>query len=147
MAQDPLDAVAAVQTFLAAYCEIRAALLGDLAGLGGIADLMRAVRTDRVLGRQGTTTSGVEYLAHGAGCRMTDRRGREVDVDLRRDPATGAMVEAADVWRIQQFLASCAAPAVAPEDLDTACHQLSDKGALRVLGDTGWFALDSTRPA
>ncbi|MER7282056.1 hypothetical protein ABT369_47275 [Dactylosporangium sp. NPDC000244] len=136
------DAIAATQAFLAAYSEVRTLLLGDLPGVDGIAGLMHAVRSGRVIEREGTTASGIAYLVHGAGCLMTDRRGRVVDVDLRRDPATGSVVEAADVWRIQQFLASCDAPSVPDEDLEATCQHLSSLGRLRMLDGTGWFAVD-----
>jgi hypothetical protein len=141
------DAIAAVRSFLAAYSEIRAVLFDELGGIGGIAELIHAVRSRRTLDRQGSTASGITYLVHGAGCLMTDQRGREVDVDLLRDPATGAMVEAIDAWRIRGFLTSCDAPAIPSDDLDAACHQLSGQSSLRVLNGTEWFALDGVARA
>ncbi|MFV2101946.1 DUF6896 domain-containing protein [Micromonospora sp. LOL_024] len=68
--------------------------------LTGLSDLLTAVRSTRVLPREGRSTTGIDYSFHGAGCRMTDEQRIKVDVDL----VDG--IEAFDDWRVHAFLAA-----------------------------------------
>ncbi len=88
-----------------------------------------------MLAREGKSSTGIEYSVHGAGCRMTDEQGREVDVDL----VDG--IEAFDAWRIKWFLdeQSDARPSV--EELGRACSYLSRLGELREVRVGRWHGL------
>jgi hypothetical protein len=93
--------------------------------------------------REGRSSSGIEYVVHGAGCRMTDENGRMLDIDVVRDPATGEHVEAFDAWRVRWFLdPGAGSPAVASE-VEAACQDLARAGELREVPGQHrrWFAL------
>ncbi|SCE90780.1 hypothetical protein GA0070562_4039 [Micromonospora tulbaghiae] len=85
--------------------------------------------------REGTSSTGIEYSVHGAGCRMTDQHGQEVDVDL----VDGA--EAFDAWRITRFLDGKSGARPSVEELRTACVHLSELGELREIRAGRWYAL------
>jgi hypothetical protein len=106
-----------------------------------VAGLLSVVRATRELPREGSTGSGIKYLVHGAGCRMTAVDGREVDVDLVTDPATGAQVEAFDAWRIRWFLDEAADDGLQVADVNAACRYLVEAGELREVVPDRWFAL------
>ncbi len=135
-------AVDAVRRYVVALREIRTRLFADLPGLAGVQDILFAVRSQGTMAREGRTAGGIEYSVHGVGCRMTDERGREVDVDLVADPDRPArVVEAFDAWRIKAFLSSGGHPSPANEELNAACAQLAACGELRVVEQCRWFAL------
>lgn len=136
-----LSAVDAVRSYVVALREVRSRLFADLPGMTGVQDIMFAVRSQRTMAREGRTASGIEYSLHGAGCRMTGEDGREVDVDLIRDPHTTVEVEAFDVWRIKFFLSGNGYHPLADEELNAACEQLAASGELRVVEQGRWFAL------
>ena len=77
-------AIAAVRRYAAALERIRTRLFGAYPEFQGVLDLMKAVRSGPPprLPREGRSRAGIEYSVHGAGCRMTDEHGQEVDVDL-----------------------------------------------------------------
>ncbi|MFU8875881.1 DUF6896 domain-containing protein [Micromonospora sp. SL4-19] len=135
MNKDAELAIGAVRRYAVALERIRSCLLDAYPDFGCVLDLMVAVRHTRTLPREGKSSTGIEYSIHGAGCRMTDQRGREVDVDL----VDG--VEAFDAWRIKWFLdeQSDACPTV--EELRTACSYLSSLGELREVQVNRWYAL------
>jgi len=139
--EDTLSAVDAVRSYVVALREVRSRLFADLPGMAGVQDIMFAVRSQRTMAREGRTASGVEYSVHGAGCRMTDEDGREVDVDLVPDSHTAIEVEAFDVWRIKFFLSSSGYHPLTNEELNAACEQLAACGELRVVKQGRWFAL------
>jgi hypothetical protein len=130
MAQDT-SSVVAVQRFAGALREIRGRLLHDLFPVPDIADLLSGVRSRRDLPREGVTSSGIEYTVHGAGCRIAAPDGRQVDVDLVTDPATGDRLEAFDAWRIRWFLDEAAQDGYSNEEIEAACAYLAREGALR----------------
>src|SRR6266487_5039951 len=123
--EDAEVVIEAVRRYAAALERIRSRLLDAYPDFGCVLDLVVAVRHTRTLPREGRSSTGIEYLVHGAGCRMTDQQGQEVDVDL----VDG--VEAFDAWRIKWFLdeQSDARPSI--EELRTACSYLSSLGDLR----------------
>ncbi|MET8122499.1 hypothetical protein [Micromonospora sp. NPDC005189] len=139
----PQDAssTAAVRRFAADLRDIRGRLLADLLPVADIADLLTAVRSRRQLPREGLTRSGIEYTVHGAGCRMVNSDGREVDVDLVTDPVLGREVEAFDAWRIRWFLDEAADDGYNHEDIVEACIHLAREGHLREVVEGRWFAL------
>ncbi|GAA1645397.1 hypothetical protein GCM10009828_087970 [Actinoplanes couchii] len=91
--------------------------------------------------REGVTRSGIRYLVHGAGCRMVADDGREVDVDLVVDPATGERVEAFDAWRVRWFLDEAAGDGLDTAVVNAACRRLAVAGSLREVVPGRWFAL------
>jgi hypothetical protein len=126
----------AVRRYVAALREIRGRLFADFPGVDGVSGLLTAVRATKTLPREGRSASGIEYSVHGAGCRMTDERGRTVDVDLVGD------VEAFEQWRIKWFLDEGDDQALSEDELLAACVRLVDRGELRQIGDRQrWFAL------
>jgi hypothetical protein len=131
----------AVRCFAAALREIRGRLFADLAPIGDVSGLMRAVRATRELPREAVTSSGIEYSVHGKGCRMTAADGREVDVDMISDPVLGREVEAFDAWRIRRFLDEAGRGGHREDDIVAACTQLAADGELRVVLSGRWFAL------
>ncbi|WP_319462275.1 DUF6896 domain-containing protein [Micromonospora sp. RTP1Z1] len=135
MNEDAELAIEAVRRYAAALERIRSRLLDAYPDFGCILDLMVAVRHTQVLAREGKSSTGIEYSVHGAGCRMTDEQGREVDVDL----VDG--IEAFDAWRIKWFLdeQSDARPSV--EELGRACSYLSRLGELREVRVGRWHGL------
>ncbi|MDH6466411.1 hypothetical protein M2302_006619 [Micromonospora sp. A200] len=128
-------AIEAVRRYAAALERIRSRLLDAYPAFDCVSDLMTAVRHARTLPREGKSSTGIEYSVHGAGCRMTDEQGQEVDIDLVDD------AEAFDTWRIKWFLdeQSDARPSV--EELQTACSYLSRLGQLREMQAGRWYAL------
>lgn len=72
---------------------------------------------------------------------MTADDGREVDVDLVVDPATGDEVEAFDAWRVRWFLDEAADGGLETADVNAACRHLAEVGALREVVPERWFAL------
>ncbi|MGC5032838.1 DUF6896 domain-containing protein [Micromonospora sp. DT229] len=131
-------AIESVRRYAAALERVRSDLLDAYPDLVCVLDLMVAVRHTRTLPREGMSSTGIEYSVHGAGCRMTDQQGREVDVDL----VDG--VEAFDAWRIKWFLdeQSDARPSI--EELRTACSYLSQLGELREVQAGRWYALPAS---
>ncbi|MEV4538946.1 hypothetical protein AB0J82_34755 [Asanoa sp. NPDC049518] len=140
MIQDPA-AVREVRRFAAALRDIRGRLFHDLSPVTDVAGLLKAVRATRELPREGVTASGIEFLVHGAGRRMTAADGQEVDVDLVADPATGAQVEAFDAWRIRWFLDEAADDGLQAAEVNAACRHLVGSGELREVVPDRWFAL------
>ncbi|MCO8274190.1 hypothetical protein M1L60_26675 [Actinoplanes sp. TRM 88003] len=134
-------AVREVRRYAAALHETRERLFQDLAPITNVADLLRAVRT-RQLPRAGSTTSGIEYQAHSIGCRMTTRDGRDVDVDLVVDRATGEQLEAFDAHRIRWFLDETARARLTDTDLNAACSHLAGAGELREVIPGQWFTIE-----
>ncbi|BCY08706.1 hypothetical protein L3i22_037940 [Actinoplanes sp. L3-i22] len=67
--------------------------------------------------------------------------GREVDVDLVVDPATGDQVEAFDAWRVRWFLGEADDGGLQNTDVIAACRYLAEAGALREVVSGQWFAL------
>lgn len=130
-----------VRRFADALREIRGRLFHDLAPIADVAGLLTAVRAARELPREGVTRSGIQYSVHGAGCRMTAGDGREVDVDLVGDPATGDQVEAFDAWRVRRFFAEPAEGRLETTDVNAACRRLAEVGVLREVDPGRWFAL------
>jgi hypothetical protein len=128
-------AVAAVRRHCHALRRIRGRLFGDLLAYGDVGDLLRAVNGERTLARLGRTESGIEYFVHGIGCRMTDERGIEVDVDIVDD------VEAFDAYRVNSFIDSCGDDTLPMVDLIAACAHLAAGGELRELRTGRWYAL------
>jgi hypothetical protein len=139
----PQDAspVDAVRRFVAALCDIRSGLLADLSPIADIGDLLAAVRSRRELPRVGLTSSGIEYIVHGAGCRMISSDGRVVDVDLVTDPLLGCVVEAFDAWRIRWFLNEAADDGYSHVEIVAACTHLAGEGSLREVIEGRWFTL------
>ncbi|MET8756946.1 hypothetical protein [Lentzea sp. NPDC004782] len=141
MNESTWSAVESVRSYVVALHEVRSRLFADLPGMTGVQDIMFAVRSQRTMAREGRTASGIEYSVHGAGCRMTDQYGREVDVDLVPDPDRAVEVEAFDVWRIKSFLSGNGHHPLTDEELNAACEQLAACGELRVVEPGRWFAL------
>jgi hypothetical protein len=139
---DPDDkaAVAAVRRYAEALKRIRSRLFDAYPEFQGVPDLMKAVRsTTPRLPREGRSHTGIEYSVHGAGCRMTDERGQEVDVDVVGDDET----EAFDGWRIKNFLGECSSEGVSVDRLLQACAHLASLGELREVQPGRWYALPS----
>ena len=67
--------------------------------------------------------------------------GREVDVDLVVDPATGHEVEAFDGWRVRWFLDEAAAGGLGAAEVNVACQSLVAAGVVREVVPGRWFAL------
>jgi hypothetical protein len=130
-------AVNAVRSYVAAFRQIRGRLFAAYPDLDlvGLADLLTAVRSTRVLPREGRSSTGIDYSVHGAGCRMRDERGTEVDVDL----VDGA--EAFDGWRVQAFLEGREGKSLSVEELHAACSRLAGWGELREVRVHRWYAL------
>ncbi|WP_433269476.1 DUF6896 domain-containing protein [Micromonospora vinacea] len=128
-------AIAAVRRYAAALRRIQSRLFDAYPDVGGIKDLMVAVRHKKTLPREGTSSTGVAYAVHGAGCHMIDELGRVVDVDVVDD------VEAFDAWRIRRFLneQSDARPSV--EELRAAYSHLASTGELLEVRAGHWYAL------
>ncbi|WP_174528130.1 DUF6896 domain-containing protein [Micromonospora maritima] len=145
MVRDP-SAVAAVRRFARALAETRRRMLDDLHPVTDVADLLTAVRSRRELPPEGTTSSGVTYRVHGVGVSMTAPDGREVDVDLVTDPATGRPVEAFDAWRVRWFLDEAAEDGHTPAEIGAALAQLVGEGSLVEVVAGRWFALPRRRP-
>jgi hypothetical protein len=122
---DDVAAVREVRRFADALREIRGRLFRDLAPIADVAALLSAVRSARKLPLEGVTSSGIQYVVHGAGCRMTADDGREVDVDVVVDPATGDEVEAFDAWRVRWFLDEAADGGLEIADVTAACRHLA----------------------
>lgn len=133
--------VAAVERFVASLREIRTRLFDDLSPIAGVADLQAAVRSRRELPREGVTSSGIEYLVHGAGCRMIAPDGREVDVDIVADPELNHYVEAFDPWRVRWFLDEAAGGGFDDEEIVAACEHLARQGLIREVVEGRWYAL------
>ncbi|MEV6306949.1 hypothetical protein AB0M02_46660 [Actinoplanes sp. NPDC051861] len=72
---------------------------------------------------------------------MTADDGREVDVDLVDDPATGEEVEAFDGWRVRWFIDEAADGGLQTADVTAACRYLAEVGELREVVPRRWFAL------
>jgi hypothetical protein len=140
---DPDDqaAVAAARRYAEALKRIRSRMLDAYPEFQGVSDLMKAVRSGASprLPREGRSRTGIEYSVHGAGCRMTDEHGQEVDVDLVGDDET----EAFDGWRIKNFLGEYSGEQVSVDRLRRACAHLSSLGELRVVQPGPWYALPS----
>ena len=136
MDEDAHGAIEAVRRYITALADIRSRLFDAYPDLDCVLDLMVAVRHTRTLPREGVSSTGVEYSVHGAGCRMIDQRGREVDVDL-----VGDDVEAFDAWRIRLFLGEGAEGRPSVEELETACTHLAGLGELREVEAGRWYAL------
>ncbi|MEV1154806.1 hypothetical protein AB0J27_05275 [Micromonospora chokoriensis] len=145
MARDA-SSTAAVRRFAADLRDIRGRLLADLLPIADIADLLAAVRSRRELPRRGLSRSGIEYIVHGAGCRMVSSDGRVVDVDLVTDPVLGREVEAFDAWRIRWFLDEAADDGCNHEEIVEACINLAREGHLREVVGGRWFALPDAPP-
>ncbi|RAO45232.1 hypothetical protein GAR06_03423 [Micromonospora saelicesensis] len=135
MGEESELAIAAVRRYAAALRCIQSRLFDAYPDVDGIKDLMVAVRREKTLPRAGTSSTGVEYAVHGAGCQMIDELGRMVDVDVVDD------VEAFDAWRIRGFLdeQSHARPSI--EELRTACSHLASTGELLEVRAGRWYAL------
>ncbi len=87
---------------------------------------------------EGQSASGIGYMVHGAGCRMTDDAGQVLDFDMVRDPVTGESVEAFDAWRVRWFLDPDSGCPSLSNEIETACLQLARQGELRkVPGQQG----------
>jgi len=143
MQQDPSSAVDAVRSFAEAWRQARTRFLADNPALDGVESLLRAVRSERTMPREGRSSSGIEYTVHGAGCRMTDENGQTLDIDIVLDLATGEHVEAFDAWRIRWFLDPDAGTPAVADKIEAACQDLARARALReVPAQHGrWFAL------
>ncbi|MGI5524692.1 DUF6896 domain-containing protein [Micromonospora sp. CA-259024] len=128
-------AVDAVRSYAVALRRTRDRLFAAYPELSGLSDLLRAVRSTHVLPREGRSGTGIDYLVHGAGCRMTDEQGTEVDVDL----VDG--VEAFDGWRIHAFLAGGAGESLSIDELHAACSRLAGWAELREVRVPRWYAL------
>lgn len=128
-------AVDAVRRFAAAYERIRSRLVEGYPDLGGVRDLIVAVRHTRTLPRQARSSTGIEYVVHGAGCRLIDDQGVEVDVDLVDD------VEAFDAWRVRWFLDEVAEARPSVDELQAACAYLAGLNELREVRAGRWYAL------
>ncbi|MEU7771653.1 hypothetical protein AB0C44_10060 [Micromonospora taraxaci] len=127
-------AVDAVRSFVAAFKRIHERLFAAYPDLTGLPDLLTAVRSTRVLPREGRSSTGIDYSVHGAGCRMTDEHGTVVDVDL----VDG--VEAFDGWRVHVFLEGREGESLSVEELHTACSRLASWAELRELQPHRWYA-------
>ncbi|MFI7212425.1 DUF6896 domain-containing protein [Micromonospora maritima] len=77
---------------------------------------------------------------------MTAPDGREVDVDLVTDPATGRSVEAFDAWRVRWFLDEAAEDGYAPAEIGAALAQLVREGTLVEVVAGRWYALPAAGP-
>jgi hypothetical protein len=142
VSQNALSAADAVRRYAAALREIRGRLFAAFPHLADVADLMAAVRSRREMPREGRSSSGIEYSVHGAGCRMTDERGRVVDVDLISDPVhVNTDVEAFDAYRILFFLYEGEDGDLSKDDLVAASAHLAALGELREVVPGRWFAL------
>ncbi|MGC4895372.1 DUF6896 domain-containing protein [Micromonospora sp. DT31] len=128
-------AMDAVRSYGAALRRIRVRLFAAYPELTDLSDLLAAVRSARVMPREGRSTTGIDYCVHGAGCRMTDEQGTEVDVDL----VDG--VEAFDGWRVQAFLAGHGDDGFSVDELHAACSRLAGRGELREVRALRWYAL------
>jgi uncharacterized protein DUF6896 len=141
VAPDDQAAIDAVRRYAEALKQIRSRLLEDYPQFQNVLDLMRAVRSgpEPRLPREGRSRTGIEYSVHGIGCRMTDERGQEVDVDLIGIDAT----EAFDGWRIKNFLDEDSDEGVPVEQLLRACAYLAGLSELREVQPGRWYALPS----
>ncbi|WP_410819015.1 DUF6896 domain-containing protein [Micromonospora sp. 050-3] len=135
MGEESELAIAAVRRYAAALRRIQSRLFDAYPDVGGIKDLMVAVRHKKTLPRAGTSSTGVEYSIHGAGCQMIDELGQAVDVDVVDD------VEAFDAWRIRWFLDEQADTRPSVEELRTACSHLASTGELLEVQAGRWYAL------
>ncbi|MGC5018812.1 DUF6896 domain-containing protein [Micromonospora sp. DT47] len=128
-------AVDAVRSYVVALKRIRHRLFAAYPELTGLSDLLTAVRSTRVLPREGRSSTGIAYSVHGAGCRMTDEQGTEVDVDL----VDG--VEAFDGWRVHAFLEGREGESLSVDELHAACSRLAGWAELREVRVHRWYAL------
>jgi len=125
----------AVDRFVRAVAEIQAQFFDDYPALDGVVGLMGAVRSTRTMAREGRSPGGIDYSVHGAGCRMTDPRGRQVDVDIDVDG-----LEIFDAWRVHAFLDDRHDGALSVKDLLAACQRMASRGSLRhAQHDEQWF--------
>ena len=128
-------AVDAVRSYTAALKRIRDRLFAAYPDLTGLSDLLAAVRSTRVLPQEGQSSTRIDYSVHGAGCRMTDEQGTEVDVDLIDG------VEAFDGWRVHAFLEGHEGESLSVDELHAACSRLAGWAELRELQAHRWYAL------
>ena len=128
-------AIDAVRRYAAAYERIRLRLFEGYPELRDVRDLMAAVRRTQSMPREARSSTGVDYCVHGAGCRMTDDQGQEVDIDLVDD------VEAFDAGRVKWFLDRGATARPSVEELGTACAYLTGLGELLEVRAGRWYAL------
>ncbi|MFG1654300.1 DUF6896 domain-containing protein [Micromonospora sp. NPDC049275] len=135
MGEDSEVAIAAVRRYAAVLRRIRSRLFDAYPDLGDVTGLMAAVRHTKMLPREGTSSTGVRYSVHGAGCLMIDEQGRTVDVDL-----VGG-VEAFEAWRIRWFLDEQPDARPSIEELRTACAHLAHTGELLEVQAGSWYAL------
>lgn len=128
-------AIDAVRRYAAAYMHMRLRLFEGYPELGGVRDLMAAVRHTRTMPREARSSTGIDYCVHGAGCRMTDDQGQEIDVDLVDD------VEAFDAWRVKWFLDKGGDARPSMDELGRACAYLANLGELLEVRAGRWYAV------
>ncbi|MGW2868025.1 DUF6896 domain-containing protein [Kitasatospora sp. NPDC001225] len=133
--RQPPTARELVLGFLAALDRAEAALCEAVPPLERLADILAAARSGRI-SRSGEA-GGYAYLVHGAGCRMTDQAGVQIDVDFIDGTA------AFDLWRLRCYGRSLATPVEWPsEEPGPAVRGLDD---LLVELRPGWFAPAGSR--
>jgi hypothetical protein len=127
---------ATVETFLD---DVRSVLDGAANDLGcewpATVDVMlKAVRSEHRLPREGRLPSGVRYSVHGAGCRFSTRKGVEVDLDN----ASGGQAVVFDIWRVRHWAASRRLDPPPDEELKQELSALVERGVLTPRGDWFW---------
>jgi hypothetical protein len=123
-----------IDAFAAALRAAGAAIVAAFAPLRRLADVVPMARQG-VVRKSDSVPGGIGYEVHGAGCAITDRSGREIDVDFLPD---GTPIF--DVWRLRTFVESTgrAAPG-ADADVLALCRDMVSSGLL-TEPKSGWFA-------
>ncbi|WP_345458830.1 DUF6896 domain-containing protein [Actinoallomurus oryzae] len=103
---------------------VSAATAHDIGG-GGIGALVRAVNR-RLVPRGAELPGGLRYDVHGIGCRITDRNGTLVDVDLGPEPRMLIF----DAWRVRRFAESIGEESVTELELSAALEALAGEGVV-----------------
>jgi hypothetical protein len=96
--------------------------------------MLRAVRSEHRLPRDGRFASGVAYNVHGAGCRFITTDGAEMDLDM----GEGGQSVVFDFWRVKQWAGSRGAPLPSDEDLRRELSALAARGVVTPAGALWW---------
>ncbi|MCO5974364.1 DUF6896 domain-containing protein [Actinoallomurus soli] len=126
-----MDADEVLLRFLGAMERLTGAVIAatahDIGSEGGIGALVRAVNR-RLIPRNRELPGGLRYDVHGFGCRITDRDGVLIDVDLGPEPEMLIF----DAWRVRRFAQSIGEESVTELELSATLEKLAGEGILIV---------------
>ncbi|HEX2903475.1 MAG TPA: hypothetical protein VHO01_08460 [Jatrophihabitans sp.] len=104
-------------------------------GRAALGEVLRAARNEEIA-KAGRSGSGLLYEFHGAGCRVVDEAGREVDFDIDLEDQDTPIF---DVFRVQGFAHSVGVYSLNDAEINAALKAMSAELILKVPRP-GWFA-------